>query len=110
MRQLCGCMGWGLRVDREGNLHDTFPAPGEPVCWPRTPWHVKVRRPRKRLARGRRLLRGTLGAGKRLIQACRPMRVSRAGRVRRGWAGRERRVRLREGRRGAPRGQTARRA
>lgn len=47
MRQLCGCMGWGLRVDREGNLHDTFPAPGEPACWPRTPWHVKVRRPRK---------------------------------------------------------------
>ena len=78
MRQLCGCMGWGLRVDREGNLHDTFPVPGEPACWPRTPWHVKVRRPRKRLARGRRLLRGTLGAGKRLIQACRPMRVSRA--------------------------------
>ena len=89
MRQLCGCMGWGLRdisfgfgsgvqVDREGNLHDTFPAPGEPVCWPRTPWRVKIRHPRKRLARGRRLLRGTLGAGKRLIQACRPMRVSRA--------------------------------
>ena len=31
-------------------------------------------------------------------------------RARRGWAGRERRVRLREGRRGAARGQTARRA
>ena len=80
MRQLCGCMGWGFRVDREGNLHDAFPAPADREAgrWPRTPWHVKVRRPRKRLARGRRLLRGTLGAGKRLIQACRPMCVSRA--------------------------------
>ena len=45
MRQLCGCMGWGLRVDREGNLHDTFPVPGEPERWPRTPWRVKVRHP-----------------------------------------------------------------
>lgn len=76
MKRFCEYMGWGLRVDREGNLHDTFPVPGEPFRWPKTPWRVKVRRPAKR--RVRRLLRGTLGAGKRLIQACRPVRVSRA--------------------------------
>lgn len=74
MRQFCGCMGWGLRVDREGNLHDTFPVPGEPFRWPKTPWRVKVRHPAKR--RVRRLIRGTLGAGKRLMRACRPVRAA----------------------------------
>ena len=74
MRQLCGCMGWGLRVDREGNLHDTFPVPGEPERWPRTPWRVKVRHPRKH--RAKRLLKGTLGAAARLMRACRPVRAA----------------------------------
>ena len=37
MKRFCGYMGWGLRVDREGNLHDTFPVPGEPERWPKTP-------------------------------------------------------------------------
>lgn len=76
MKRFCGYMGWGLRVDREGNLHDTFPVPGEPFRWPKTPWRVKVRRPAKR--RVRRLLRGTLGTAARLMRACRPVRVSRA--------------------------------
>ena len=72
------CMGWGFRVDREGNLHDAFPAPAdrEPERWPRTPWRVKVRHPRKH--RAKRLLKGTLGTAARLMRACRPVRVSRA--------------------------------
>ena len=44
--------------------------------WPRTPWRVKVRHPRKH--RAKRLLKGTLGAAARLMRACRPVRVSRA--------------------------------
>lgn len=76
MKRFCGYMGWGLRVDREGNLHDTFPVPGEPERWPKTPWRVKVRRPAKR--RVRRLIRGTLGTAARLMRACRPVCVSRA--------------------------------
>ncbi len=50
------CMGWGFRVDREGNLHDAFPAPADREAgrWPRTPWRVKVRHPRKH--RAKRLL------------------------------------------------------
>ena len=41
------CMGWGFRVDREGNLHEAFPAPADREAgrWPRTPWRVKVRHP-----------------------------------------------------------------
>ena len=78
MEKFCGYMGWGFRVDREGNLHDAFPLLGdqEQTCWPRTPWHVKIRHPKKRLGRGKRLLKGTLSAGKRLVQACRPYRVA----------------------------------
>ena len=76
MRQLCGCMGWGFRVDREGNLHDAFPAPADREAgrWPRTPWRVKVRHPRKH--RAKRLLKGTFNAAARLMRACRPARAA----------------------------------
>lgn len=70
-------MGWGFRVDREGNLHDAFPAPADREAgrWPRTPWRVKVRHPRKH--RAKRLLKGTFNAAVRLMRACRPARAAR---------------------------------
>ena len=63
------CMGWGFRVDREGNLHDAFPAPADREAgrWPRTPWRVKVRHPRKH--RAKRLLKGTFNAAATLSAA-----------------------------------------
>ena len=81
MKRFCGYMGWGLRVDREGNLHDTFPVPGEPFRWPKTPWRVKVRRPAKR--RVRAAAQGHARRGRtRLMRACRPARAaSRAARA-----------------------------
>ena len=71
------CMGWGFRVDREGNLHDAFPAPADREAgrWPRTPWRVKVRHPRKH--RAKRLLKGTFNAAVCLMRACRPARAAR---------------------------------
>ena len=70
------CMGWGFRVDREGNLHDAFPAPADREAgrWPRTPWRVKVRHPRKH--RAKRLLTGTFNAAVRLMRAGRPARAA----------------------------------
>lgn len=68
--------GLGLPGGREGNLHDAFPAPAdrEPERWPRTPWRVKVRHPRKH--RAKRLLKGTFNAAARLMRACRPARAA----------------------------------
>lgn len=109
MRQLCGCMGWGLRVDREGNLHDTFPAPGGAGLLAAHAVACEGPPPQKAPGAREAAAQGHFGRGKAADSGL-PPDARFAGGVRAGAGPGVSGVCLREGRRGAARGQTARRA